>query len=751
LLAGTAFGQTQQAVLLDGPGPWRDANWAFTVGQFNSLLSDAGYSVTTMSPADLKPGVVSPNVLLAVPSLESIPFDACQAAIGQLNAIDTLMASGGEPFRDPLYLTPDGQWLDSAAYQAALGTAPPQGTLPVPVFETLSPSYKQYTNGAGRRVPIGRSRGLSATPNLYGRYRVIGDLLAPVATFYLGEPLQQAAGLIVWLPWAQLYDPLRAEFVSALHASHYGANIVTAGTSQVVWLPGEDVTGQAVLYNSGSANIQATGQWSVTGVSGVTTQPPVSVALPARAKGVGEYQVPLDLGSLPNGDYTLTFRLTVGGEEIDRVDSLVRVLDPTLARQPDQKIKVVNGGFSAGGKHIFLQGVNYWPRSVAGLESAATTISWLEAMNYDPDVIEADLAQISALHFNQVNIQDTDLVTNRAQVSRNLIDFLDRCRRYGIWVRIYLRVDYFGGAYGSTDPSIGTMIDAAYLPGNDRVLSYELFWEPMLGTQNSGGAIVGRSFVDPAWRTWVNNQYGFLAAAQQVWGFAAPVDPSSELATGPTDEQIDNDGPWRVMVAAYRRFCDDYLGRNIGLYAREIRRTDPDTLLTYRDWTTMTEAYNDNFGYDIGTGAAHLDFFSPESYQAVLGWPGDRGYGLVTAYSLYRTGGKPVQWAEFGYDISGGNGSQAALDQQASVCDTMMRQVADDRSNAASVWWWPGGIYTSPGTSDFGIVNPDGTPRECAQVLSQWSETFAATPPDTAPTGSTVTLIPMRAAPMASS
>ena len=48
------------------------------------------------------------------------------------------------------------------------------------------------------------------------------------------------------------------------------------------------------------------------------------------------------------------------------MDSPARVLDPVLSRRPDQKIRVVNGAFSAGGKHVFLRGVNYWPRFTAG-------------------------------------------------------------------------------------------------------------------------------------------------------------------------------------------------------------------------------------------------------------------------------------------------------------------------------------------------------------------------------------------------
>src|SRR5262249_25476570 len=147
--------------------------------------------------------------------------------------------------------------------------------------------------------------------------------------------------------------------------------------------------------------------------------------------------VPLNIGNLPNGDYTLHLRLMIGNQEADRADSPVRVLDPVLTRQPDQKISVVNGAFSAGGKHIFLRGVNYWPRFTTGLPAGALNgVPWLRSSLYDPDLIEADLTQIAALHFNLVNIQfvDVSLYNGFSEVGkqegRALIDFLERCRNH---------------------------------------------------------------------------------------------------------------------------------------------------------------------------------------------------------------------------------------------------------------------------------------------------------------------------------
>ncbi|HEV2446431.1 MAG TPA: hypothetical protein VGS58_10935, partial [Candidatus Sulfopaludibacter sp.] len=639
---------------------------------------------------------------------------------------------------------PDGRWLEAAAYQQTVGSPPPQGAFTPPQIPTISPAKEQFTNSLGLRVPVPHGRGLFSFSNSSGRYRTIGDLLSPAATVYVNSSFPVNSPFIVrsfiaWLPWPQLFDPLRAQLVAALQGAPLRVSFQLAGADQIVWLPGENITGSVEIYNAASAPVQASLEWSIAGPSGVTAEPTGPVNFGAGKLAI----VPFQLGSLPMGDYNLHFRLLVGGQEADRADSPFRVLDPVLSRQPDQKIRVVNGAFTVGGKHVFPRGVNYWPRNFVSYEGGEVNgWSWLGAGLYDPDVIEADLTEIAALDFNLVAIQFSDYEGMWAQEGRALIDFLERCRNHGLWAQISLAATRVNEAYGGQiSPTLDDYLQSAYLPGNDRVFAYELLWEPTIGTHDQGGtgrivngSIVyntGRMVLDADWRAWVNDQYGSLANAQQVWGFAPPLDGSGQL-TNPLDEQMENDGPWRVMVAAYRRFLDDYLGRNLGAIARQIRRSDPDTLLTYRNWVTMTEVHNDNTGYDIGTGAAHLDLVEPERYAPVLGWPDDRPYGLIAAYSRYRTGGKPVVWAEFGADVGADGGTAGSRAAQGAVCDTMMRQVADDGSNGVSVWWWPGGSSPMNGT-DYGIVDSDGTPRGCANVLAQWNAAYAAAAPDATP------------------
>lgn len=247
-----------------------------------------------------------------------------------------------------------------------------------------------------------------------------------------------------------------------------------------------------MIVNAADSAVQANLQWSIEGASSITAQPAVALNLNA-----GELRtVPIDISSLPSGDYTLGFRLMIGNQEVDRADSPVRVLNPILTRQPDQKIRVANGAFSAGGRHV-----------------------------YDPDLIEADLTEIAALGFNLVNIQFSNYEGFWAQEGRALIDFLERCRNHSIWVKVSLHTTSTNAAYaGHISPALESYVQAAFHPGNDRVFAYDLLWEPMIGTHDKGGqgrlvngALVyntGRLVLDPDCRAWVNDQYGSLALAQ---------------------------------------------------------------------------------------------------------------------------------------------------------------------------------------------------------------------------------------------
>ena len=49
----------------------------------------------------------------------------------------------------------------------------------------------------------------------------------------------------------------------------------------------------------------------------------------------------LNIPTLPSGDYTLSFQLMIGNQVVDSIDSPLRILDPTLTREPSQKIQAI--------------------------------------------------------------------------------------------------------------------------------------------------------------------------------------------------------------------------------------------------------------------------------------------------------------------------------------------------------------------------------------------------------------------------
>lgn len=906
-VALSAAAGTPGAIIVDSAGPWRDARWTLSVTEFSGLLADAGYQVQTVSPVDLPSAHLTAQTLLAVPDLESLPVDSFKAIASFLGSGGTLMASGGQPFGDPLYLTANGQWLDQNGWLqnlapqntilnpvtavlseyfnvpepvtrttvpgpdgqsqaldfqlqfpntnqwfllsaplttpmfgagqnativwtrgtpgqfmlfewyetdgsrwiasvpltaqwtkqvllpvnflylsggpstsatatfnpanatqlffgvatgagaqpgplefavSAIGTATAPALEPFtpPVVETLSPWYKQYVtqrSGQTVRVPVTRGRGLSATADPDGRFRAIGNLLAPAATWYVTN----AGTVIIWLPWPELESAERAQLVDLLRVNPEHLYLLNAGSTQLVVVPTEDVVLGAGVGNFSQSPAAPNLVWSIADSSGASVVK-LSTSL-SLTPGQLLSATPADAGQLPSGNYTVTAQLVTGSTEVDRIDSQVRVFDPTTTFQADERIGVKNGAFyTAGGERVYLQGVNYWPRYVVGDEPTRFEQPWLLPKNYDPDLVDADLSLLASLNFNLVSIQyrTLDQFAGTGQ-DRSLVDFLDRCRKYGLWANIYIDAFIPGpspdilndGNLLGVNPNLGTMLENAFLPGNDRVFAYDLLWEPELGLHSD------RMAADNAWRQWIVDQYGSVADAEKTWGYMAPTDAQGQLSN-PLDDQIENDGPWRVMVAAYRRFIDDFLGRTFGAATRIVRSVSPGTLVSYRNGGSAPVDANYSINaagmsmlsqmtWDLSTAAAHVDFFSPHAYFMPIPWPNGLGAGFFAAYGRYRTGGKPLYYSEYGIDIGE---SGAGLAMQTTTCDSVMRLVNDDGAGAAAVWWMPGGWRTDTG-DDYGIINPDGTPRPCAQTLAQWGATFRTTPPTT-PAGTPVTL-----------
>jgi hypothetical protein len=829
------------AVLVDGPGPWRNDSWIRAAAAFERLLTDAGYQVSRVSPVSL-----SPTTFIAVPSLERLPVSAFQTLAGHVDAGGHLLAAGGEPFRYPLFASAQGNWftadellasvskgrtiLDLASVPLRRGandasapfdrrkengrvhviipaltgwdtlSAPafdrtpfaPGETLTVvdvqgtpgqvitaewkqadgsrwiarvplaaemrthvlrpadfkfwpggststrtgesfrpaearafafgpamgfdalsgrceysigalrvaampanyeefqpPLWETISPWYKQY--GDDVRIPFARPRGLLAVPEAEGRYSVIGPLIAPDATRYV----RANGAVLFWLPRPGLSGIERTQLVQQLRDATHGCWLLSGGPRRIAVQAGDAIDFGARVLNAGKTRCTVEVSWAVQGSSGR------SVVVDLAPNETRDIAAPA-LGPLPPPEHPVITTMRIGRTEVDRIESLVRVTAASSSNS--RRIRVSGGRFTLNGKPLFLNGVNYYPRSVGGLEIKRYTGHWLAPENYDPGIADADLAVLESLGMNLVSLQ-----YRAPEHGPCLLDFLERCRRHRIWANIFL------GSANNLRPDATrdeAMLAAARLPGNDTVFAYDLSWEPHLGDQKT------RRRHDGQWRAWIDEQYGNVATAERTWGIAAPRDEAGAV-TNPTDQQIAIDGPHRIFVAAYRRFVDDLVSRIYGAVVRRLRLLDPDALMGVRTGYGGTAQRHNNaaMGYDLASGAAHLDFVSPEAYGMPPDYETGRRTGFVTAYARWAGNGKPVFWSEFGSSIGPRGGTAQSRAKQAQLCETMRRVAVDSDADGMAAWWLPGGWRLNE-QSDYGILNPDGAPRDSAKALS---------------------------------
>ena len=410
------------------------------------------------------------------------------------------------------------------------------------------------------------------------------------------------------------------------------------------------------------------------------------------------------------GETNLVTELLAGEQPVDMLCQPISVL--TAASRPASRICVKDGVFQLDGKVFFANGVNYWPRYIVAVEPAGKQGTWLSRARYDPEIIERDLELLESL---KVNVVSTDC-SNPAD-SPQLVDFLERCRRHGIYVKLSLP------AYPLRPnlSAVKRIIEGGRLAGNSRLFACDLAWEPKLGRASR------RQALDGQWRDWIQEQYGGLAQAERSWGCAANLDSSGQ-PTGPSDEQLQQDGEWRRMVAAYRRFADDIISRGYGRVARAIRALDPECLLTARTGFGGTGQARTVplMPFDLGSGAAHLDFISPETYGLSGDLDNYLAAGFTTEYGRWVSGGKPVFWAEFGRSVPATGATPEALAAQAKHYRDCCEMFGRSHSSGWCAWWFPGGRRVEEG-SDFGIMEQDGEARPAGEALRDCAARAART------------------------
>lgn len=647
---------------------------------------------------------------------------------------------------------------------AGIGTAPdPFGDFAVdfspPVLEALSPVYKLYPlrwdvgggtpgvrNPNDAVAPVPRWRGLGFTNG----ERVVR--WQPMLTVADGKGVE--LGTLVWLIrcaslpypyaswlvfgsvdetfWLKNWQIVKTALQQAISKWRNGVWLLEAGTDRfTAYINEQPKIGAVVVNDMMTKEVRA--RFTVVQNGQVVYERTEAVKL----NGQSSVTVSHDMPQLNSGKFVVRVQLLSAGQVVDELQHELVVNERPKVTDVD-KITVKDGHFivrfprssplALEERRWFAFGINYWPRYVAGQEQSDYWRHWLDPTNYDPKLIEQDLLILRGMGMNSVSIQYTNL-----RQAIPLRDFLSRCHEHGIKVNLFI-----AGAHPlHFQPElVRQLIEAADLANQPAVFAYDLAWEPFWGNHNQ------RRRHENEWRMWLVEQYGNVENAERDWGFKLPRD-EKDNPTVPQDEHLLNDGEWRIMAAAYRRFLDDFISRKYRQVCRFIRKLDPNHLLGAR-----TGYGGGPFGaegalpFDHTAGAKHLDFVSPEGWN--LGWLGQADEeqfaraAFITAYARWAGKSKPVFWAEFGLTLRHGSFSldwyddEVRLQTQAKLYDAIYRLMQVSDADGAMGWWFPGG-YRVDERSDFGIVNPDGTFRPAAEVAKGWSKVLMNLPLESVP------------------
>ena len=428
--------------------------------------------------------------------------------------------------------------------------------------------------------------------------------------------------------------------------------------------------------------------------------------------------------------YQVTTELLCDGQVIDVIAHELGVLSEEKPA-PDDYITVHDGDFWLHGKRWYPMGLNYWPRYAIALECEDYVYHWLTPGFYNPEEVERDLAQMESMGLNFTAIR-----ANVKSDRRTLLDFLRRCRNHHIYVFLFVQTHvitdephYFQGIMMPQvfqEEASADFIRACRLPENPALMSYDLIWEPagwLFGGFTRGmfgwhGSAPYRDRWDEDWTRWIVERYGSIENAEADWGVPAP--KKNGLASSPSGKQFQDDGPWRVMVAAYRRFMDDLMSRKWNDAHRKLRRMDPNHLISFRQGNLPS------IDFTLTATPKHVDFFCMEGYSFRPGGTGPNVAGFVNRYIHFTTGGKPHFWIEFGGNAWNKAAMQPGEQEMASQAESheLIHRAALRTGAKGSVpWWWAGGYRVSE-KSDYGILNPDGTLRPSGRLLQQYARRF---------------------------
>ena len=124
-----------------------------------------------------------------------------------------------------------------------------------------------------------------------------------------------------------------------------------------------------------------------------------------------------------------------------------------------------------------------------------------------------------------------------------------------------------------------------------------------------------------------------------------------------------------------------------------------------------TYDWDGRMAYDFPYLAGGVDFLAPEAYGRIGDWERVKPGWFTVVYARWAAPHLPVVWAEMG--VSAWNRSlcrvtPAEMAFQAEFYKAFYQMLIGSGSDGVFSWWYPGGFRYGE-TSDYGVINADGT------------------------------------------
>lgn len=415
--------------------------------------------------------------------------------------------------------------------------------------------------------------------------------------------------------------------------------------------------------------------------------------------------------------------LFVAGGCVDRVEHAVKIWSP----KPESERKYIyteNGAFMRDGEVINFFGVNYMPSYDIAEPNGALFEHYVSRASYDPTVVYNDLLRVKDIGMNSVSVF---VYYETIKDSNNILHLIDMCESLGLYVDLSIRPYAYPMNFNENE--VKTLIEKCHFPEVDNIIAYDIAWEPLIRTYDHI-----RYKWDGEWMKWIQEQYGSVDAALRAWK-CGPIERDASGNIVVTDEMLGGNAPakYNLMVAAYRRFTDDYVSKVFAEKTEYIRDLDKNHLISFRMSNSGSAVAVDWSGYDFQSLAPSLDFMSPEGYALRASSDSCLQLVFAAAYARYTKPGAPVMLKEYGKHVwSGSNFGDISLQlaEQKNYYEHVLQKAYAAHISALYCWFFPGG-YRINENSDYGIFNPDGSDRPVTALLREYAPKFLAlgTPP----------------------